>query len=160
MNSLDTIISSAKYVYSCLGTGHSEIVYHKAMEVELREINKLMYESKVVVPIHHRGLTIGYSEADLIVYEPENTEQGIQGIVVELKAVTYAPREAEFAQVRSYLRSRGAHRDAFGLLINFRQPTATNKNPTTIDWAIVRLDEGINVFVTSSEKDPESNDNE
>jgi GxxExxY protein len=148
------IIECAAAVYAELGTGHSEIVYHKAMEVELRS-RSIRYESKVVLPIYYRFLTVGYSEADLIVYE---SEQDVSGIVVELKAVTYAPREAERAQLRSYLRARHIP-DAEGLLINFRQPTATTPSPETPDVSLIGIIEH-RIAPPHPEKESESNDNE
>lgn len=154
-----TILASASLVYECLGTGHSEIVYHKALEVELRT-RGVCYESKVALPIIYRGLTVGYGEADLIVYSEEDIALGNPGIVVELKAVTYAPREAERAQLRGYLRSRG-YPNSCGLLINFRQPTATNAAADEIDWCEVRASdqEGIGV-VASTEKNAQPDDDQ
>lgn len=139
-------------MYRGLGTGHSEIVYHKAMEVELR-MRGIMYESKVILPIYYRQLNVGYGEADLIVYDDAsssvggdvgglNSEGGDGGeatalkqpLIVELKAVTYAPREAERAQLRSYLRLHGS---SIGLLVNFRQATQTTPEPEEPDMEVV-----------------------
>lgn len=131
------IIECAEYVYLCLGTGHSESVYHKAMEVELRT-KGIMYETKVIIPVLHRGLVVGYSEADLIVYDIEKEET--IGYIVELKAVTYSPRELEKAQLNCYLRSKPDINH--GLLINFRQPSTTNPTPGSVDCLCVTKDSG------------------
>lgn len=129
---LFSIIECAKKVYETLGTGHSEIVYHKAMEVELRHQN-IRYESKVILPILYRGLTVGHGEADLVVYDV-NVDDTVAnpGVVVELKAVAYEPREQERAQIIGYLRSRGWP-NATGLIINFRQPSSA-KSIQIVDW--------------------------
>lgn len=128
------VIACADMVYTALGTGHSEIVYHKALEVELRA-RGIKYESKVIIPISYLGLHVGYGEADLIVYQDA---MDTNGLVVELKAVTYAPRAQERAQLSSYLRCRG-YEGASGILINFRQPTATTPSPDQVDWEIIAL---------------------
>jgi len=150
------IVCCADLVFAKLGPGHSESVYHRAMEVELRA-RVIRFESKAILPITYRGLNVGYGEADLIVYGKTNDD-----IVVELKATTYAPRAQERAQLLSYLRSRGSSR---GLLINFRQPTATIPCPEQVDWEEVWLedqvlvvkDEGV-AATTHTEKEAKTND--
>lgn len=127
----------AKSVYESLGTGHSESVYHRAMEVELR-FHDICYESKVTLPIVHRGLTVGYGEADLIVYERNvDGTVAVPGVIVELKAVTHEPREVERAQLMGYLRSRGWP-DASGVIINFRQPCGA-KPADKVDFVEILL---------------------
>ena len=39
------IIQAAQQVYSKLGTGHSEYIYHRAMEIEL-QYQHIFYETK------------------------------------------------------------------------------------------------------------------
>jgi GxxExxY protein len=151
------IADCATAVYIALGPGHSEIVYHKAMEVELRT-QGIRYESKVILPIYYRSLTVGYGEADLIVYE---NEDDLNGTVVELKAVGYTPRQGEYAQVRSYLRSR-AIPEAQAILINFRQPTSACSAPDVPDIVLVTegpSSDGGSTF-THAEKDSDTNDSE
>lgn len=121
-------------VYRGLGSGHSESVYHRAMEVELR-LRGIRYESRVMIPVLYRGLTVGYGEADLILF---SNEKDYTGLVVELKAVTYAPRAAERSQILCYLRSRG-YDNAHGVLINFRQPTASTPTPDQPDIEKIKL---------------------
>lgn len=151
MDTVDLVVACAGLVYSALGTGHSESVYHRAMEVELRA-RVVRFETKVIVPISYRGLNVGYGEADLIVY----TDQEPDGLVVELKATTYAPRSQERAQLQSYLRARNTDR---GVLVNFRQPTATTPAPDQVDYEEVYLvrHEGV---VTPSHAKEESKTND
>ena len=99
---LQTIYNSAKEVYRVLGTGQSEAVYHKAMEVELR-LNNINYSTKSPVSIPYKGHIVGYNEPDIIV----NSTHETQKIVVELKATTYPPRETEKAQLERYIRNLG-----------------------------------------------------
>lgn len=110
----------ATCVYNILGTGHSEIVYHKAFEVELRN-HHIAYSTKAPITLTYKGIVIGYSEPDIIIYPDEGGP-----IIIELKATTYAPRSTEIAQLKSYMRSTGFNK---GILINFPQPTSkTNTN--------------------------------
>lgn len=127
----DVIVDCANRVYQGLGAGYSESVYHTAMEVEFRDLG-LNYETKSVVPILYRGRNVGYGIADFIVSDGQNKPV----VVVELKAVTYAPRSQEKAQIQTYLRSRPDV--VFGLLINFRQPTTTSAECSAVD--VCRVD--------------------
>ena len=138
LRSLQQIFQSAKEVYRVLGTGHSEAVYHKAMEVELR-LNGLQYSTKSPVSIPYKGHIVGYNEPDLLVTFEENT------IVVELKATTYPPRETEKAQLQSYLRTLNT---GYGVLINFPQPTSKENNPEEIHF----LKYGFDAFI---QKEPD-----
>lgn len=164
MDTVQLVVACARLVYEALGSGHSETVYHRAMEVELRA-RVIRFESKVIVPITYRGFNVGYGEADLIVYPPSVPDGGYQlvdGLVVELKATTYAPRYQERAQLQSYLRSRGTYQ---GVLINFRQPTATTPAPDDVDWEEIWMDvstvsdEGV-VATPHAKEHPEANDDE
>lgn len=97
----------ANHVYTSLGTGYSECVYHNAMEVLLRK-NGINYETERIVPILFEEHTIGNLRADLII-EKE--------IIVELKAVktiNYAMK----AQTKNYITLTGIPK---ALLINFTQ---------------------------------------
>lgn len=101
-----TIIKEfANIVLKTLGCGHSERVYHNAMEVILRK-NNIQYESERVVPIIFQGHTIGNMRADLIID---------QKLIVELKSVkTLSPAMSQ--QTLNYLNLTGL---TDGLLINF-----------------------------------------
>lgn len=123
LNILKQIYECGCDVYEQLGTGHSEAVYHKAMEVELR-LRSIQYSTKSPVSIYYKGHVIGYHEPDLIlkVLNP-NDEKEIITVVLELKATTYPPREIEKAQLSSYLRNLNT---SYGVLINFPQPASKN----------------------------------
>lgn len=114
---LDEINSIAKEVYKNLGTGHNEIIYHRAFEVELRTRN-IDYSTKAPLSIYYKGYIVGYSELDIIVYPNADKKEKI---IVELKATTYEPRSAEKAQLCCYMRSMNCEK---GILINFPQPTS------------------------------------
>lgn len=118
LDTAKTLIKSAQRVFATLGTGHTEYIYHRAMEIECQQL-QLVYETKKILPVIYRGYTIGYEEADIVVHleqEPDNM------IVLEFKAVSYEPREQEIVQVKNYLKS--CTDNSLGLLINFPQPSS------------------------------------
>jgi GxxExxY protein len=104
---MEQIKNFANEVFSKLGPGYSERVYHNAMEVMLREHN-IPYETERIVPIEFHGHTIGNIRADLIV---------ANSIIVELKAVKNIQPQMEI-QTRNYLQLLGL---PHGMVVNFPQ---------------------------------------
>lgn len=115
-------------VFNELGTGFSEHIYHKSLEVALRN-EDIKYESKRIIPINYKGVNVGYGESDIIVYYENEI------VIVELKAVTNPPREIEVAQVKTYMKA--IENSTIGLIINFPQP-GTKIAKDTIDFKIVQ----------------------
>jgi GxxExxY protein len=107
-NTIKQLIEYATNIYNNLGSGYSESIYHKALEVELR-LNDVNYESEKIILINYKGYNVGNGRADII----------INNIVVELKAMTQKPTEKETIQVMTYLNSLNLK---YGLIINFPQP--------------------------------------
>lgn len=95
----------AKQIYSQLGPGYSERVYHNAMEVLLRS-KGIPYESERIIPIPFEGHVIGNLRADIII----NKET-----VLEFKTIKTLNESAE-VQGHNYLRLTGL-KTAY--LINF-----------------------------------------
>src|SRR5210317_1843752 len=95
----------AKQIYSDLGAGYSERVYHNCMEVLLRKYG-IPYETERIVPIPFEGHIIGNVRADIIV----NNE-----IVLEFKTIKSLNDAAEL-QARNYLNLTGLKK---AYLINF-----------------------------------------
>ena len=94
-----------KEIYAELGPGHSERVYHNAVEVLLREKN-IKYESERIIPVVFRGHVIGNVRADII----------IDGrYVLEFKTIRTLGDGAEL-QAHNYLRLTGLN---LAYLINF-----------------------------------------
>lgn len=105
----ERIIGAAIEVHRQLGPGFLEIIYERALVIEL-EKRRIRYQSQHVVPICYDAIQIGEHRLDLLVEGQ---------IVVELKAVKDV-EEAHFAVVRSYLRATGLKH---GLILNFSTPT-------------------------------------
>lgn len=120
----DSIKQSAQAVFASLGTGHSEYIYHRAMEIEC-QYQGWKYESKKIIPIVYRNHTIGYGEADLVVWNGEHV------VVCEFKAISSELREIEISQVKNYLKSCSPQ--SIGLLLNFPQPGGNRKARDHID---------------------------
>ena len=99
----------ARRVYSQLGGGFSERVYHNAMEVLLRT-EGIPYETERIIPIEFEGHTIGNLRADLIVNKD---------LIVELKA-TKSITPAMTTQAQKYLQLLNLQH---ALVINFPQPS-------------------------------------
>ena len=100
----ERLLAALQAVHTGLGCAHSEAVYHRALETELR-LQGIGYESEVVAPVRYRGHVVGSIRLDLVV----------GGTVVELKS---APRllPAQVQQLRKYLAVCDAR---CGVLVNF-----------------------------------------
>lgn len=96
-------------VLTTLGPGHSEAVYHSAMDVMFRA-QGIHYSSEVVVPITFMGKGIGFHRLDTVLYSGSGDT-----IIIEYKSIARL-KEQEENQVRAYLRSTGY---AYGILVNF-----------------------------------------
>jgi len=109
---LERIVSIAQDVYNTLGSGFSEDVYDRALQVGLRTANS-PYESQKVVELKYRGYYVGEGYPDLVVWF--ETER----VVIELKVIGGDIGPCEEQQLPNYLRLLDAKR---GLLINFQSP--------------------------------------
>lgn len=116
-NKADQIKQIAKDVYRVLGSGFSEGVYDRAMQVGLR-LAKITYEGQKVVELKYKNHCVGEGYPDLVV------RSGRQKLVVELKAVGGEMGAAEEQQLRNYMKILDIKE---GLLINFQQPGKSPK---------------------------------
>jgi GxxExxY protein len=99
------IIGCAMQVHSTLGNGFQEVIYQKALEIEMA-LNGLVFEREKEMPIYYRDLHIGTRRVDFFV-------SGM--IMVELKAITQL-EDVHLAQALNYLE---AYNVEIGLLLNF-----------------------------------------
>jgi GxxExxY protein len=116
-NNADQIRKIATEVYLVLGSGFSEGVYDRAMQVGLR-LAKVKYEGEKVVELKYKNHCVGEGYPYLVVH------LGREKMVVELKAVSGEMGAAEEQQLRNYMKILGIKR---GLLINFQQPGKNGK---------------------------------
>ncbi len=103
------IIGAAFAVHNELGNGFQEVIYQRALDIEMRNRHLHAVREKEF-QITYKGQQIGTRRADFLV-------EGL--ILVELKAVTELD-PAHFTQIRNYLE---AYHLRVGLLINFGQPS-------------------------------------
>jgi len=107
------IMADAKSVYDSLGPGFPEVMYHKAMEVELRT-KCIPYETEVITPIYYKEFNVGHTRADVIVNK---------SYVLEFKALSYFNSDTGILQLKNYMKSHGV---SCGMIINFGQPNKAN----------------------------------
>src|SRR6185437_3223444 len=99
------IIGGAMKVHSTLGTGFQEVIYQRALAIELDK-NKLTFARELEMTIFYEGVDIGTRRVDFFVEK---------NIMVELKAVSKLD-DLHLAQALNYLE---AYNLPVGLLINF-----------------------------------------
>ena len=110
------IIGCPMIVHKTLGNGFQEVIYQRALEIEMRLANLNFYR-EFEMQIIYREEQIGTRRVDFLV---ENT------ISVELKAITKL-EEVHFAQAINYLE---AYNLEIGLLINFGETSLNFKRLT------------------------------
>lgn len=101
----EKIIAAALQVHKTMGNGFQEVIYQRAMEIEM-PLFSLNFERERELPIYYRDIQIGTRRVDFFV---ENK------IMVELKAIVEL-NDTHLAQAMNYLE---AYNIEIGLLINF-----------------------------------------
>jgi GxxExxY protein len=99
------IIGCAMKVHSTLGNGFQEVIYQRALAIEL-EKQSLGYKREMEMTIFYEGIDIGTRRVDFFVQDT---------IMVELKALTKL-EDVHLAQAMNYCQ---AYKLPVGLLINF-----------------------------------------
>jgi len=99
------IIGSAMRVHSTLGNGFQEVIYPRALEIELSDAG-VNFSREYEMPIYYKNQQIGTRRVDFLVDSV---------IAVELKALI-ALEDVHLAQAINYLE---AYDLEVGLLINF-----------------------------------------
>lgn len=99
------VIGCAMKVHNELGTGFQEVIYQRALKIELTEAG-LSFQREVEMPIYYKGEIIGERRVDFLVEEK---------MMVELKAISEI-LPVHQTQAVNYLE---AYLLADGLLINF-----------------------------------------
>ena len=99
------IIGAAMKVHKVLGNGFQEVIYQRALEIELPYFN-LNFKREFEMPIFYREQQIGTRRVDFLVEDV---------ISVEIKAIIRL-EDVHLAQAINYLE---AYNIEVGLLINF-----------------------------------------
>jgi GxxExxY protein len=107
------IIGCAMKVHSGLGNGFQEVIYQRALEIEMAD-SGLSFSREHEMPIYYKNHQIGTRRVDFLV----------EGVVsVELKAITTL-EDVHLAQAINYLE---AYDLEVGLLINFGAKSLQHK---------------------------------
>jgi GxxExxY protein len=101
----EKIIGASMKVHSALGNGFQEVIYQRALEIEMQE-SGLSFIRELSMPVYYKAKSIGERRVDFFV---ENK------IMVELKAIIQL-ENVHLAQAKNYLE---AYNIQVGLLINF-----------------------------------------
>ena len=101
----EKIIGSAMRVHATLGNGFQEVIYQRALKLEMEETG-LKFAREFTMPIFYKSRQIGERRVDFYVEDK---------IMVELKAVIIL-ENVHLAQAKNYLE---AYNMQVGLLINF-----------------------------------------
>jgi GxxExxY protein len=118
------IIGCAMTVHKTLGNGFQEVIYQRALEIEMRE-NRISYNREFEMPIFYREQQIGTRRVDFLI---ENI------ISVELKATTKL-EDVHFAQAINYLE---AYNLEIGLLVNFGETSLNFKKLTNKKFKAIK----------------------
>ena len=103
----EKIIGCAMTVHNILGNGFQEVIYQRALAIEMT-LQGLSFSRELEVPIFYRDEEIGIRRVDFFVEEK---------VMVEIKAVSEL-NNTHLAQAINYLE---AYKMQVGLLINFGQ---------------------------------------
>lgn len=107
------IIGCAMRVHSALGNGFQEVIYQRALEIEMTD-EGIAFSREHEMPIYYKHHQIGTRRVDFLV----------EGVVsVELKAITTL-EDVHLAQAINYLE---AYDLEVGLLINFGSKSMQHK---------------------------------
>ena len=125
----EKVIGAAFRVHGTLGNGFQEVIYQRALELELKAMT-INYAREFEMPIYYMDQQIGTRRVDFLIEEK---------ISVELKAIIKL-EDVHIAQAINYLE---AYNLEVGLLINFGSKRVefhrfTNKkyNPTIVQHPI------------------------
>ena len=99
------IIGCAQKVHKFLGNGFQEVIYQRALEIELQK-EGLKFEREKEMDIFYENILIGNRRVDFLVDED---------VMVELKAITKL-EAVNVAQLINYIE---AYKVKVGLLLNF-----------------------------------------
>ncbi len=107
------IIGCAMKVHSTLGNGFQEVIYQRALAIEMKS-QGLSFEREIERTIYYEGIEVGSRRVDFLV-------EGC--VLVELKAIKEI-NDTNYAQIINYLK---AYNLEVGLLLNFGEKSLSFK---------------------------------
>lgn len=107
------VIGCAMRVHSALGNGFQEVIYQRALAIEMEE-SGISFSREHTMPIYYRNQQIGTRRVDFLV-------EGVVSVEIKDKA---SLDDSHLAQAINYLE---AYDLEVGLLINFGAPSLQHK---------------------------------
>jgi GxxExxY protein len=120
---LQEIVIIAIDIFSEIGPGYNEVVYHKAFEVGLR-LKNINYQSEIVTPIFYKGHNIGHGRVDILVNN---------NLIIELKAIGNFNNDTANIQIKNYMKHYSIKE---GIIINFGQPSKSSLGELNIKYLL------------------------
>ena len=131
----------AQNIFNQMGCSHSEYIYQRCMEFELRN-NNIIYETEKRLAITYsdtKGVSYTIGEERIDIYVHKIGDNSIP-IIIELKAVVNEPKETEVAQITKYFNELQKINNVvkYGIIINFPQ-AGTKKHREAIDFKLIKF---------------------
>lgn len=115
-----SIIGCAMEVHNILGNGFQEVVYQRALSIEMN-LRNIEHQREFEMPLSYKGFDIGSRRVDFLVMEE---------ISIEIKAIINL-EDVHLAQAMNYLE---AYNLQTGLLINFGAKSLQFKRLFNKSW--------------------------
>lgn len=120
------IMLKANEIYTELGKGYQECVYHRAFEYELKKAG-IDFESEITIPVMYKSVQVGTCKADIVI-------RSHTPMILEFKAIGGNIGIKELEQLGHYIRNMNIKT---GVVINFSQPSLVPKN--SVDFIFGRM---------------------
>tara|TARA_B100000767_G_C19727541_1_gene520157 strand:- start:569 stop:1003 length:435 start_codon:yes stop_codon:yes gene_type:complete len=130
---IKNVLGCIKKVNTEMGDYYKENIYQEALNIELRGLG-LASGTEVVVPIHYKGIYVGFERADIVIYDKVGDNEPYVVMIIELKSQNSKLTTKEIVQLKKYLKNL---RCETGILVNFYEtpeiicitPDVTEKIP-------------------------------
>lgn len=130
---INNVLDCIKKVNIELGDYYKENIYQEALNIEFRGIG-LASGTEVVVPIHYKGIYVGFERADIVIYNKVGDNEPYAIMIIELKSQNSKLTTKEIVQLKKYLKNLKCET---GILVNFYEtpeiicitPEVTEKIP-------------------------------
>ena len=107
----NTLVEIFKKVYSTMGPGYKEAIYHKCVSVELSNI-QLFHGNEITIPIYYEKYIVGQQRLDIGIYH-----NGVLTSIIEFKSQDAKLGNKECIQLNRYLKNTTA---TVGYIVNFK----------------------------------------
>jgi len=130
---IKNVLDCIKKVNIELGDYYKENIYQEALNIEFRGLG-LASGTEVVVPIHYKGIYVGFERADIVIYDKVGDNEPYAIMIIELKSQNSKLTNKEIVQLKKYLKNLKCET---GILVNFYEtpeivcitPEVTEKIP-------------------------------